>query len=124
MANRQTYFCWIRVLEVGQLASMQVASLTTSGPLNLLGSRPPWVARSLDRTVSDDLDAWYAERNVGKANSDLIFQCGPACRSRVSALAWLQSREGKCWAAEAVNYMLMNFEREPAGAEPSPAPKP
>jgi hypothetical protein len=124
MASKQTYFCWIRVLRLDQIASVQVAPPGTSEPLELLGSRPPWVARSLDRTISEDLDAWYAERNFGKAKSDLIFQCGPAYRNRMSALAWLQSREGKYWAAEAQNYMLMNFEREPAGSEPGPAPKP
>jgi hypothetical protein len=124
MAHRQNYFCWIRVLNVGELASVHIGPLATSKPIYDLGHRPPWTARSLDRAVSDDLDAWSAERNVGKAKAKVVFQSGPAYRSRVSALAWLQSREGKRWAAEAENYMLMNFEREPADAPPIPAPSP
>ncbi len=42
----------------------------------------------------------------------------------MSALSWLKSREGKAWAVEAENFMLMNFEREPATGTPSPALQP
>lgn len=124
MMAKQTYFCWVRVLNVDSLPSVRIASLANSTSLDMLGHRPPWAARSLDRAAGDDLDAWSAERNVGKAKSKVIFQSGPAYRSRMAALAWLQSREGKFWAKEAEDYMLMNFEREPAALPPAPAPAP
>ena len=126
MSSKQTYFCWIRLLRLDSLASVQIAPQATVEPFDyyLTGHRPPWAARSLDSAVSDDLDFWFAERNVSKPKSKLVFHSGPAYRRRVSAMAWLQSREGKRWAREAENYMLMNFEREPADAAPSPPPAP
>lgn len=124
MTQKQTYFCWVRVLNVESLPVVRIGPLANSISLDTLGHRPPWTARSLDRVVGDDLDAWSAERNVGKAKSKVIFQSGPAYRNRMAALAWLQSREGKFWAAEAEDYMLMNFEREPAATAPTPSPTP
>jgi hypothetical protein len=127
MVSKQTYYCWIRLLKVDNVASMQArdALATSPPPIRMeYWHRPPWAARSLDRTASDDHDAWSAERCIGKPKSEVIFQCGPAYRSRTSALSWLQSREGESWAVEAENFMLMNFEREPASAALSLAPKP
>jgi hypothetical protein len=123
MTQKQTYFCWVRVLNVDSLPEVRIGPLANSVSLDLLGHRPPWTARSLD-AVGDDLDAWSAERNVGKAKSKVVFQSGPAYRNRMAALAWLQSREGKFWAAEAEDYMLMNFERESAATALAPTPAP
>lgn len=117
--SKQTYYCWMRVLP----ADASSSAYETQGASNdetpsdevyrvLYGGRPPTV-RSVDRTSEPDADSWFAdEENCGNPKSDLVFDYGPAYRNRKVALTWLLTRQGKKWAAEAANFLLLTFERE------------
>lgn len=117
--STQTYYCWLRVLPVAKVADEDFGVDGSDGGsgVHLFNWGRPWrPVNSLDRQQGEDLDSWYAERNVGKPRSDAVFHFGAAFRRRPAALLWIESEQGKAWAAKAENFVLLRLEIELSNA--------